>query len=210
MAKKKYYVVWKGKAPGVYEDWATAKEQVQGFEGAAFKSFPSRGEAESAFRSGKHTSSSRKPGFGSKPIKAQIGKAPTVGLVVDAACSSNPGPVEYQGIDLSDRKTLFASQVFRQGTNNLGEFLAIVHALAYLKKQGLTTMPIYSDSVTAIGWVKKGKYKTTLAATAANQPLFERLAGAVGWLANNSYTNPIKKWETKSWGENPADYGRKG
>ena len=56
---------------------------------------------------------------------------------VDAACSGNPGPMEYQAIDLAT-----GAQVFHfgpmHGTNNIGEFLAIVHALALLDRQGIT------------------------------------------------------------------------
>ena len=55
---------------------------------------------------------------------------------VDAACSGNPGPMEYQCIDLAT-----GAQVFHfgpiHGTNNIGEFLAIVHALALMEKQGI-------------------------------------------------------------------------
>ena len=62
---------------------------------------------------------------------------------VDAACSGNPGPMEYQAIDLAT-----GAQVFHfgplHGTNNIGEFLAIVHALALLDRQGVTGKTIYS------------------------------------------------------------------
>ena len=78
---------------------------------------------------------------------------------VDAACSGNPGPMEYQAIDLAT-----GAQVFHfgplHGTNNIGEFLAIVHALALMERQGITDKTIYSDSYNAILWVKNRKCKT--------------------------------------------------
>ena len=127
---------------------------------------------------------------------------------VDAACSGNPGPMEYQAIDLAT-----GAQVFHfgpmHGTNNIGEFLAIVHGLALLKQKG-SNIPIYSDSKIAQKWVRDGKCRTTLAPTSRNAELLGLVARAEKWLATNTYTNPIIKWETKQWGEIPADFGRKG
>ena len=49
MAKQKYYVVWKGKTPGVYHTWTDCQKQVVGFEGAQYLSFENLGDAEVAF-----------------------------------------------------------------------------------------------------------------------------------------------------------------
>jgi ribonuclease HI len=95
------------------------------------------------------------------------------------------------------------------GTNNIGEFLAIVHALALYKQKGLTTRPIYTDSVTAMGWVKKKKANTKLEQNAKTAKLYELIQRAETWLQQNTYSNPIIKWETEDWGEIPADFGRK-
>ena len=97
---------------------------------------------------------------------------------------------------------------YRDGTNNIGEFLAIVHALALLK-QHQSDLPVYSDSKTAISWVKKKKANTKVQATAQNKKLLELLLRAEKWLIDNNYPNKILKWETEKWGENPADFGRK-
>ena len=127
---------------------------------------------------------------------------------VDAACSGNPGPMEYQCIDLQT-----GAQVFHfgpvHGTNNSGEFLAIVHALALMDKQGIKDKTIYSDSHNAILWVQKGKCKTTLKRTPQTEQLYHILARAEYWLRTHPVTTPILKWETKKWGEVPADFGRK-
>ena len=127
---------------------------------------------------------------------------------VDAACSGNPGPMEYQCIDLQT-----GAQVFHfgpvHGTNNIGEFLAIVHALALLDKQGIKDKTIYSDSRNAILWVQKGKCKTTLKRTPQTEQLYQIIARAEYWLRTHPVTTPILKWETSKWGEVPADFGRK-
>lgn len=127
---------------------------------------------------------------------------------VDAACSGNPGPMEYQCIDLQT-----GAQVFHfgpmHGTNNIGEFLAIVHALALMDKQGIKDKTIYSDSRNAIIWVQKGKCKTTLKRTPETAQLYQIIARAEYWLRTHPITTPILKWETQKWGEVPADFGRK-
>lgn len=140
-------------------------------------------------------------------LRGALGGTPGA-WAVDAACSGNPGPMEYQCIDLQT-----GAQVFHfgpvQGTNNIGEFLAIVHALALMEKQGIKDKVIYSDSYNAILWVKKKKCKTTLTRNSATEQLYQIIARAEQWLMTHNVTTPIIKWETKQWGEIPADFGRK-
>lgn len=126
---------------------------------------------------------------------------------VDAACSGNPGQMEYQCIDLAT-----GAQVFRFGpvfgTNNIGEFLAIVHAVALMERQGIRKA-VYSDSYNAILWVSKKKCKTTLERSERTRKLYEIIARAENWLHFHPVQVPILKWETSQWGEIPADFGRK-
>ena len=117
--------------------------------------------------------------------------------------------MEYQGIFYNTGKRIFHNGPLANGTNNIGEFLAIVHALGYCKKHHLPEMPIYSDSRNAIGWVKAKKCKTNLEESGKTLHIFELIKRAEHWLESNSYKNPVLKWETDSWGENPADFGRK-
>lgn len=135
---------------------------------------------------------------------------------VDAGCSGNPGPMEYQGVDLATGEKIFhfgpyyadGSTVY--GTNNIGEFLAIVHALALLDKQGITGKTIYSDSYNAILWVRKRQCKTKLRRDASTEQLYGIIARAESWLRTHPTTaNPVVKWDTAKWGEVPADFGRK-
>lgn len=129
-------------------------------------------------------------------------------IAVDAACSGNPGPMEYQGIDLATGYRVFHFGPLH-GTNNIGEFLAIVHALALLQQQGRHDVTIYSDSYNAMLWVSKRKCKTKLERTPQTERLFQIIERAERWLATHTYNNPVVKWETKKWGEVPADFGRK-
>lgn len=126
---------------------------------------------------------------------------------VDAACSGNPGPMEYRGIDLATGEQVFHYGPVR-GTNNIGEFLAIVHALALMEQRGIKKA-IYSDSYNAILWVNKRQCKTKLERTPQTAELYNVIARAEHWLATHRYTTPIIKWETQKWGEVPADFGRK-
>jgi len=216
MAKKtKYYVVWKGHQPGVYDQWPAAQAQIHEFTGALFKSFPSKQEADQALKAGPKTYLTSTPG--KRPpgrTTATSGKTSHSAIIwrsisVDAACSGNPGPMEYQGVDTQTKVQLF-HVAFDLGTNNIGEFLGIVHALALLQKQNLPNLPIYTDSATAMAWVRNKKAKTTLERTPRTAKLYELIDRGEAWLRNNTYTNPILKWETKRWGEIPADFGRKG
>ncbi|MBR4757357.1 MAG: hypothetical protein IK084_00975 [Bacteroidaceae bacterium] len=128
-------------------------------------------------------------------------------LAVDAACSGNPGPMEYRGVHLPTGKQVFHFGPMH-GTNNIGEFLAIVHALALMKQKGLK-IPVYSDSYNAILWVNKRQCKTKLERSEKTEELFNLIARAEKWLRENPDHAPVLKWETAVWGEIPADFGRK-
>ena len=231
MAKQKYYVVWNGPSPGVYSSWEACQEAVNGVSGAKYKSFKTQADAEDAFEMGEeayeieleearesgNSSESSKPSNSSessKPIRPtfnpQTLPAEVIrqAIAVDAACSGNPGAMEYRGVYLADGKEIFHYGPVH-GTNNIGEFLALVHGLALLKQKGLDTMPIYSDSVNAQLWVRKHQCKTTLVRNDETEKLYQMIERAEAWLRNNTYKNPIIKWQTDKWGEIPADFGRK-
>ena len=207
---KKYYTVWKGVNPGVYDSWTDCQLQIKNYKGALYKSFATREEAEVALNSPAHhyLHPSEKSGQTSHVAKKQLPENfDTNCLAVDAACSGNPGPMEYRGVYLLTGQEIFHyGPVY--GTNNIGEFLAIVHGLALLKKQGLN-MTIYSDSRNALNWVKQKKCKTKLERTECTEQLFQMIERAEKWLRENTYTMPVLKWETEQWGEVPADFGRK-
>ncbi len=213
--KSKYYVVWVGAKPGVYSTWPEANAQVAGFPGARFKSFASATEAQAAFRTGgtsavAKTATGTRTTYGARSAAAPQSVGPIVkpSLSVDAACSGNPGKMEYQGVNTETKEQLF-HQAFPLGTNNIGEFLGLIHGLAYCKAKGLPDLPIYTDSKIAMGWIRKGKCKTTLPRGPKTATLYDLIDRGEAWLAANKWRNPVLKWETKIWGEIPADFGRK-
>ncbi|WP_442593878.1 ribonuclease H1 domain-containing protein [Neobacillus sp. D3-1R] len=207
MATKKYYVVWNGRKTGIYESWAECEQQTKGYQGARFKSFLSLEEATNAFHAGyTNTSSQKKQNTANKGVSI----TPSVemdSISVDAACSGNPGMMEYQGVYTKTGEQLFHFGPVL-GTNNIGEFLGIVHALALLKKDGKDTT-IYSDSRTALSWVRNKKANTSLERNKNTEMVWEMIERAEKWLKENTYSNKILKWETSLLGEIKADFGRK-
>ncbi|MBL8231451.1 MAG: ribonuclease H family protein [Bryobacterales bacterium] len=209
-AKPKFYVVWEGRKPGIYTTWADAESQVAGFAGAKFKSFASRHEAEQAYRAnywqfaGKDTKTLKKSREELERMGVQFH-----GIAVDAACAGVPGPLEYRGVLLATGEEIFHQGPYEDGTNNIGEFLALVHALAMLHQQGKLDVPIYSDSKTALAWVRDRKCRTKHERSSRNEELFLLIDRAEAWLGSNPVRNPLLKWETEEWGEVPADFGRK-
>ncbi len=208
--KPKFYVVWQGRKPGVYDSWDEAKAQTDGFAKPLFKSFDSKPAALKAYKDKPHAHIGQaiKPAGKQSKLLGLVGDPIQDSLVVDAAWNTATGDMEYQGIYLATKQKLFLKGPYTDGTNNIGEFLAIVHALALLHQKG-SNIPVYSDSRTAIGWVKKKKANTKLEETTRNAELFELLDRAEAWLQTHRFANPVLKWETTVWGENPADFGRK-
>ncbi|WP_299014889.1 ribonuclease H family protein [uncultured Polaribacter sp.] len=211
MSKKKFYVVWNGRRKGVFSSWNVCKKQIDGFEHAQYKSFISLDEAEKASK-GKYEDYKGKTTNKvvlSAAEKAKYGKPNLETIAVDAACAGNPGKMEYRGVFTHNKKEIFRKGPFEKGTNNIGEFLALVHCVALLKSKNKEDIPIYSDSKIAMSWVRQKKCKTNLRFDASNKALLDLIKRAENWLRENTVKNPILKWETKAWGEIPADFGRK-
>lgn len=196
--KRKFYVVWKGVTPGVYSSWAECEAQVKNFPNASYRSFDTEAEAVRAFHNEEET-----------PSFSRMEQYVYPSIAVDGATSGNPGPSEYRGVDTLTHEILFSFGPI-QATNNIVEFLAIVHAMGYLLQRGLN-MPVYSDSQVAIGWVYRGKCKTLLPRTSNTEMTLQLVARAEHWLREHpaSQRPPLLKWNTVAWGEIPADYGRK-
>lgn len=207
--KKKYYAVWKGHHPGIFESWDDCKAQIKDFKGAQYKAFGSFDAAKKALKGNykDYIGTSAKSELSDEQLK-KIGQPNYHSISVDAASSGNPGIMEYRGVETKTKKLLFKQGPFIEGTNNIGEFLALVHGLALLKKKKSDKI-IYTDSKTAISWVKKKACNSKLKASPKNQTLFDLVKRAEDWLKENEFSTVIVKWETKAWGEIPADFGRK-
>lgn len=222
MGKRKFYVVWEGREPGIYEDWDDCREQVDGFPGARYKAFDSQTAATVAFRGDSSSDDEAVimsiAGHNAEKVRAtspdrlSLGDIPEINLdaiAVDGACAGNPGRMEYRGVDVKSGIELFHVGPLDDGTNNVAEYLALVHALAYLYQKGDGTTPVYSDSRTARSWIKNRGCRTKLVRTPRNGKIFELLARADVWIQTHRVTNPVLCWDTDKWGEIPADFGRK-
>jgi ribonuclease HI len=211
MGKRKFYVVWKGNKPGIYDQWSDCKAAIKDYKGAIYKSFKTFDSAKKAFKEDYNKYIGKQKTFVSElpnELLQKIGKPNFHSIAVDAASSGNPGVMEYRGVATKTKKELFKMGPFPEGTNNIGEFLALVHGLALLKNNN-SDLLIYSDSKTAMSWVNRKTCNTKLVKTENNKALFDLINRAIYWLKNNTYTTTIVKWETKAWGEIPADFGRK-
>lgn len=212
MAKSKanFYVVWQGREPGIYDSWSACEAQVKGVA-AKYKGFATLAEAQQAFAATPEDYITRKPaGEADLVSKSDLQANPILlpALAVDAACSGNPGTMEFRGVIADTGTQVFHRGPYVEGTNNIGEFLAIVLGLAYLKLHNLP-WALYSDSKTAISWVRQRQCKTKIEWNTRNQDLFLAVRAAEKWLHENTWTTPIYKWDTEHWGEIPADFGRK-
>lgn len=215
----KYYVVFKGHNPGVYDNWDEVNEQTKGFPGALFKGFSTSEEAAAAYRN--YTGAEDRnelyklisSAIPSKETKdsGTLSDNPEIdpdAWAVDASCLGNPGKMEYRGVEVKTGKVIFQIGPFEDATNNIGEYLALIHAMALMTKKG-EYHNIYTDSVTALSWWRNKKIKTKLQQTPRNAKVFELLARASVWANTHRFPGKVIKWQTERWGEIPADYGRK-
>jgi ribonuclease HI len=207
MPKQKYYVVWKGRRTGIFASWAECEKQVKGFVGAQYKAFDSEAEADAAYLAKYEDYAGKASSDGKWKLASVKPRLPSI--CVDAACSGSPGKLEFRGVNTESGKQIFRAGPYADGTNNVGEFLAVVHALTWQEKHNLR-IPIYSDSENAIAWVNTGECRTNLKHTPRNAILFALIKSAENWLSENELPEGrIVKWDTSMWGENPADFGRK-
>ncbi len=221
--KNKYYVVWVGVEPGIYDRWSDCQEQIHGFPGARYKAYNTREEAVEAYRGDPseqletmrsilRTAERMK---NSMPAPRDFSAIPAIRLdavAVDGACAGNPGRMEYRAVRVADGAEIFhiGAKTPLVGTNNIAEYLAMIHMAALLAQRGDATTPIYTDSKNTLNWLRKGRSNTSLAADERTGPTIELLRRADAWLAKNGpIKNPIYKWNTEEWGEIPADFGRK-
>ena len=213
MSARKFYVVWDGRAPGIYDSWEEARLQIEGFPNARYRAYGSQEEATRAFRGDARQEmalyrqmAARNAGAVHWAARNMRGDA----IAVDGACSRDPGPMEYRGVSVGTGKEIFRVGPVANATNNIGEYLAIIHAAALLKQRGDFTTPIYSDSRTALAWIRAGHHRSKIVPNAGNARACDLLRRADAWLAaNGPIRNPLLKWDTENWGEIPADFGRK-
>jgi len=144
---------------------------------------------------------------------------PSFGLVSDASCRGNSnskkhegyfyGRVEWRVRDLATGEFVRSSHVQEQSTGPIGETLGLITALRYLHEKGDHITPVYCDNTTAIEWVQARMCRSKLPLNFKTAPTITDLNRAFDWLRENKPRNPVFKWRTEAWGENPADFNRK-
>lgn len=209
--KPKFYVVWEGVTPGVYSSWEECQAAISGYSNPKFKLFPTRQSAQKAFAEGpaSYWGTGKFVSALSEEELARLGAPIPESICVDAAWNGDTRVMEYRGVWLRDKSIAFQQGPFPGATNNIGEFLAIVHALAYMAERSLAC-PVYSDSTTAIAWVKRKRVRSkAMQQGRTSEQIDDLVRRAIAWLDAHSYGNQLLKWETAAWGEIPADYGRK-
>lgn len=211
MPKQKYYAVWEWRTPGIFGTWEECKKSVEWYVWALYKSFASHEECKVALRrpASDYIGNTMKSTEPTPSDLVKYGKPIMKSISVDWAWNTVTGWCEYQWVLTDTGENIFLCWPYADGTNNIVEFLGIVHALDYCEQHELTTLPIYTDSQTAISWVKAKNARTKQPRSAANFELFNLVDKAVMRLKTHEYKNPILKWETKVWGEIKADFGRK-
>jgi ribonuclease HI len=190
--KKKFYTVWVGRNPGVYNTWDECKEQIHGFQNAVYKSFSTLEQAEEALKN------DNKNFIGIDIFESSLSliELETIGnplldsICVDGAWNTQTHEIEYQGIYLKTSEKVFHFGPVSKGTNNIAEFLGLVHALAYCKNH-LLDVVIYSDSQTAISWVKKKKAATKIEIDEYSRHVLSLVQRAEEWLKANDYKSKI-------------------
>lgn len=130
---------------------------------------------------------------------------PMYGLAVDASTINHvrgPGKSVYRGVDIASGLEVFHYGPYEHITSNAAEFLALVEGLKHLSKLGDCSTPIYSDSQVAILWVTV--YGHSRVQTPISHYTSILLFEAEAWLRGEDVSR-VYKWDTKSWGINPAD-----
>lgn len=159
MAKKKYYAVKKGYNPGVYDNWATAENQVKGYPGAQFKGFFSKEEAYEWFEGivslEKRGASSRKKQI--IAVNRDDGEADVI-IYTDGGAINNPGPGGYGVVLQHDNKQEEFFGGYRLTTNNRMELMACIVALQKTQRCPGKIL-LFSDSSYVVNGISKGWVK---------------------------------------------------
>jgi ribonuclease HI len=176
MSNLNFYVVKKGRNPGIYLTWNGkhgARKETDGFSGAVYKGFKSKAEALAWFNDVTKTHTTSKITKASKATTPSLEQITdysaelqngTVIIFADGACSNNPGKGGYAALlkhNIAGEKIVQGG--FRLTTNNRMELIAVLEALKLIK--GNHKIWVFSDSQYLI----RGAHPNVLAKRAANE-----------------------------------------
>lgn len=120
-------------------------------------------------------------------------------IIVHSTANTKTKRMAYKGFNESTNKWIFKVKYKGYCTQNVADFMAIVHALHYCKINNID-LPIYNDNLVAIKWVKDKKVNSLLIKTKENHELFQSFENALVILKQNDFLNPILFWKKKELG----------
>lgn len=213
MSKNKFYVVWKGRETGVFTDWTEVSKLIKGFRNAEYKGFANKESAELEFQLGSPSGRSKinevkvseKPEGASSKTKAPDYEC----LTVDGSYLGSKNMMQYRCVWNASGEEVFGTKPILGGNQNIAEFLALVGAMKYRVVTKQYDLHIYSDSKTALSWVRNKKIKSTYDLGQLDEIVQNRIYGALEFISKSGVAKNLFKWESALWGEIPADYGRK-
>jgi len=156
MAQKKYYAIASGRKPGIYDNWPDAQAQVTGCQGAKFKGFPTREEAEAWIKNPIYSQSPKKNTAKAKPSIADTSpKTDEVTIYTDGGARYNPGPGGYGIVQIYNNERKELSGGYKLTTNNRMELMGCIVALRELEYRD-KPITLYSDSSYVVNGIVKG------------------------------------------------------
>lgn len=129
---------------------------------------------------------------------------PTAGIATDCAHSTKHGLTQFRGIDLKTGEQIFFEDIGNK-TVNIGEFLGVVTAIKYILENDYSPRIIYTDSITAIAWVRDKK-----TASKKKYPALKKAEIFLKAMSEEIDKIEILHWDNNKLGEIPADFGHKG
>ena len=161
MAKKKYYVVFIGRKPGIYNEWFGANGaeiQINGFSGARYQGFATLSDAKQAFnqfRKTNHVQRQKKTSpITERQIQEPVPGRTKITMYTDGGCIYNPGPGGYGVVLIKGKQKKEYSGSYRLTTNNRMELMACIIGLKKIKTA--SSVVLYSDSKYVVNGITKG------------------------------------------------------
>lgn len=193
----KYYVVWRGHSPGIYENWNACKAQVKGFKYSYYRVFPTFKSANEAFGLSL-TEFKRRQQFKENTFNLRPNS-----IVVSSKYEEKNMETVFTAFKVGDPpEILFRTAICGKSTHNIVQFLALAASIKYCYENGLKS-PIYSDNPVALKWIRDRKINSQVIRSDRNQEVFDLVDEAIYWLNCNSYNNQLIEWDVEKHGYLP-------
>ncbi len=207
MAKYSCYAVLEGRVPGVYDTWNECSAQVTGYSGAIFKGHICHSSARYEFRLHQRRKIAKFK-IRTTPLakKKKVSTLPTSEYIVAGASYDRfNDTLTYRVVMGGTNETLFESEVYSGGNQSLGEYLALIEALKWVRENYKHDIPVLSNSMSAIIWIENKAYKGSLGIHDMDSDLYLELKKAKEYLSDMcqdgyKYSLNTLKWNNKLLG----------